>query len=133
MRVVLDTNVFISAVFFGGAPAKILHAWRDGHIILILSPDILDEYRQVGERLHQQFPAIDVSPFLQRMITKAELVDSPPLPSPVCDDLDDDKFLACALSGKAQVVVSGDKHLLKVDGYREISVMSPRQFLADHL
>jgi len=49
MRVVIDTNVLISGVFFGGLPARVLNAWRDGQYDLVASPGILDECRRVGE------------------------------------------------------------------------------------
>ncbi len=51
MRVVLDTNVFVSGVFFSGPPFQILSAWRDSRIQLVVSAEILEEYRRVGERL----------------------------------------------------------------------------------
>jgi len=59
----------------------------------------------------------------------AEIVSSPPLPHPVCEDPDDDKFLACALAAKAHIVISGDKHLLEVNGYKGVEIMRPREFL----
>ena len=60
MKVVLDTNVFVSGVFFGGQPHKILEAWRDGKIQLLLSPAILEEYQRVMRELAVQFPEIRV-------------------------------------------------------------------------
>jgi hypothetical protein len=54
MRVVLDTNVFISGVFFGGPPYQILKAWRDGEVQVVLSAEILDEYQRVGHTLGEQ-------------------------------------------------------------------------------
>lgn len=56
MRVILDTNVFISGVFFGGPPSRILEGWRDGRLKLVLSPEILDEYQRVAAELRGQFP-----------------------------------------------------------------------------
>lgn len=55
MRVVLDTNVFISGIFFGGIPSKILNAWKNKNVTLIISPAILDEYRRVLLELSTQF------------------------------------------------------------------------------
>lgn len=56
MRIVLDTNVFVSGIFFSGPPSRILEAWRDGKIELAISPDILSEYQRVGNELSKQFP-----------------------------------------------------------------------------
>jgi predicted nucleic acid-binding protein len=54
---------------------------------------------------------------------------APPLAEGICDDPDDDKFLACALASESRIIVSGDKHLLKVSGYKGIEVLRPRKFL----
>lgn len=133
MKVVLDTNVFISGVFFSGPPFQILQAWRDGKIQLVISPEILDEYRRVGEILAEEHPAIDLEPMLEYVFHNAVVFSAPPLPERVCDDLDDDKFFACALASGSNLVVSGDRHLLKVSGYQNIEVLKPRDFLDKHL
>jgi len=62
-----------------------------------------------------------------------EVYDVPPLLESVCDDPDDDKFLACALASGSTIIVSGDKHLLKVSGYRKIEVLKPREFVNKYL
>jgi putative PIN family toxin of toxin-antitoxin system len=129
MKVVLDTNVFVSGVFFNGPPFEILKAWRAGKIQLELSLEILDEYRQVGEILAKDHPLIDLRPILDYVIERAEVVSSPRLPERVCSDPDDDKFLACALASGSNFVISGDRHLLKVSGYRNVEIIKPREFL----
>lgn len=58
MRVILDTNVFVSGVFFTGPPYQILKAWREGRVKLIVSPEILEEYERVGKILAEEFPSI---------------------------------------------------------------------------
>jgi len=131
LRIVLDTNVFVSAVFFGGPPYEILDAWRKKRIRLVISPDILAEYYRVGTDLANRYPQVDLEPFLELVVSNAEFMDPPSLPEQVCSDPDDDKFLACALAAKCKCVVSGDNRLLKVDGYGGIAVVRPRQFLDD--
>ena len=133
MKIVLDTNVFISGIFFSGPPYQILKAWRSGHVKIVLSAEILDEYRRVGIVLAEQFPAINIGPILKLITAEAEFVQAPNLPEPVCDDPDDDKFLACAIAGDVNQIVSGDKHLLKVSGYNSLHVLTPRKFVDDHL
>lgn len=133
MKIILDTNVFISGVFFTGPPYQILKAWHDGKVKLVISQEIIEEYQRVGETLAQQFPGIDVGPILELLMAKAELIAAPGLPQPVCDDPDDDKFLACALASKAKLIVSGDKQLLRVSGYRNTVIVSPRKFLDGYL
>ena len=65
MKVVLDTNVFISGVFFSGPPYQILKAWRDAKIQLVVSEKIFEEYVRVGEILSQQFPKIQLAPIFE--------------------------------------------------------------------
>lgn len=133
MRIVLNTNVFVSGVFFSGPPYQILKAWRDGKVQLVISQEILEEYQRVGETLAHQFPGVDLGPILELVTVKAELTHAPRLPEPVCDDPDDDKFLACALASNSEVIISGDKHLLKVSGYCGVNILRPRKFLDDFL
>jgi uncharacterized protein len=133
VRIILDTNVFVSGVFFSGPPYQILKAWRDDKVQLLISPEIFDEYRKVAQALGEQFPAIDLRPILELVTVRAEMFPAPGLPKPVCDDPDDDKFLACAIVSKCKVIVSGDKHLLNVSGFRGISVQRPREFVDRYL
>ena len=133
MKVVLDTNVFVSGVFFSGPPFQILKAWNDGKIQLVVSPEILDEYSRVGKILAEDHPNIDLKPVLDYVIRYAEVYAAPPLPESVCEDPDDDIFLACALVSRSKVIVSGDRHLLKVSGYRKIEILKPRDFLNKYL
>ncbi|HEV8240795.1 MAG TPA: putative toxin-antitoxin system toxin component, PIN family [Thermoanaerobaculia bacterium] len=133
MRIVLDTNVFISGVFFGGPPSRILEAWRDGLLQLILSPEILDEYQRVGRTLEADYAVAELEPIMALLAVKAEIVEPNALPEPVCSDPDDDKFLACAIAAEVPVIVSGDKHLLRQSGWRGVLVLRPRQFLDEYL
>ena len=75
MRIVLDTNVFISGVFFTGPPYQILKGWHDGNVQLVVSAQILDEYQRVSEILAAQFPGVDPFPILDLLIVTAELND----------------------------------------------------------
>lgn len=61
MRVVLDTNVLISGIFFSGPPFKILEAWRDRRLALVVSPEILEEYYRVGENLGSRYSDVDIT------------------------------------------------------------------------
>jgi putative PIN family toxin of toxin-antitoxin system len=133
VKVVLDTNVFISGVFFTGPPYRILEAWRDARIQIVVSPDILEEYQRVGKTLASRFQGIELQPILDLLILNAEIVPSGRLAEPVCRDPDDDKFLACARNSGAKYVISGDKDLLGVSGYKGVVVVSPRAFVDHYL
>jgi len=133
VRIVLDTNVFVSGVFFGGHPYRILDAWRHSRLTLILSAEILDEYRRVGEDLAVRYDGVDLAPFLRLIVAHAEFVEPEPFTSPVCRDPDDDTFLACAAVGRVHAIVSGDKDLLVLSEFRTIPILTPRQFVESHL
>ena len=125
--------MFISGIFFSGPPHTILQAWRDRRVQIILSPEILEEYSRVAESLHRKYPEIDLHAILELIVVEAEMHEVKALDEAVCVDPDDDKFIACALSSGAKLIVSGDKHLLDVDGYRGVQVLKPKAFVDRHL
>lgn len=129
MRVVLDTNVFVSGVFFSGPPFEILSAWRDGRIQLVVSAEILEEYRRVGERLEAGHSGTAFSQILLLVALHSEVVLAAGLAGPVCEDPTDDKFFACAVAAGCSAIVSGDKHLHRANGYGGVKVFRPRDFL----
>ncbi|HAJ92751.1 MAG TPA: putative toxin-antitoxin system toxin component, PIN family [Gammaproteobacteria bacterium] len=133
MRIVLDTNVLISGIYFSGLPGKILQAWRSRELQLAVSTEILEEYLNVAERLATQYVNVEYEGILGLIVQNTELVQSTDLPEPVSEDPDDDKFLACALASNTNVIVSGDSDLLKVSGYCGIQVMTPKSFITEVL
>lgn len=132
IKVVVDTNVLVSGIFFSGPPYQILKAWQDDKIQIAVSEDIIKEYRRVIEELSAKFRGIDIEPILELIFVEAELVPSLSFESAVCEDPDDDKFLACAIVSKSRYIISGDKHLLKIGKYLNATIVTPRYFL-DHL
>jgi len=133
LKAVMDTNVFVSGVFFSGPPYQILNAWQSGDFELVVSQEILDEYQRVGEILAEEHPGIDLDSILTFVIEHAKVYEPARLKEPVCEDPDDDKFLACALASGSCIIISGDKHLLKVSGFQGIEVLKPRQFVDKYL
>lgn len=129
MRIVLDTNVLVSAVFFGGAPLEILRAWRKGRVNLPASAAILEEYSRVADELGRRYPLEAGRSVVALVSERAEIVEGGDLGKMRCDDPDDVKFLACAVAGKADAVVSGDKHLLRLRAVAGIPVLAPRAFV----
>lgn len=133
MKVILDTNVFVSGVFFTGAPYAILDAWRRGRLTLVISPEIMEEYRRVAHDLAAHFPGVDPKQALDLVAIHAKAVNAPPLNEQVCTDPDDDKFLACAIASRTMVIITGDKALLRTSGHAGIEVLTPRAFVAKYL
>ena len=133
MRVILDTNVFISGIFFSGPPSQILKAWASQSLQIVLSHQILDEYHRVSEQLSSKFQTIEIVPIIELVTMHGQFVDTKDFDISVCEDPDDNKFLACAVAGKCKTILSGDKHLLKLSGYEGIAVCCPRNFVDKYL
>ncbi len=133
MRVVLDTNVFLSGIFFGGLPGRILQAWRDHQLDFVLSAPIFNEYQRASERLAERFGGLEIGPLLLLLAASCEFVDPPPLPRQLCSDPDDDKFLACALAAHCPVIITGDRALLRESGFCGVTILRPREFVTLHL
>jgi len=99
VRIVLDTNVLVPGIFFSGPPRQILEAWTDGALQVVLSLEILEEYRRVAGELQSKFPTIDIPPILDFLLIHSEICLPSPMPAPVSADPEDDKFIECAFSG----------------------------------
>lgn len=133
MRVVLDTNVVASGLFFSGPPSRILDEVFSGVVKVVLTAEIIEEYARVVSELGQRYKGADASVLLDEIVRIGEVVTPVDLLRPVCADPDDDKFFACAVSGKARLIVSGDRHLLDVSGALGVEVLTPRGFVDGHL
>ncbi len=133
MRTILDTNVFISGIFFAGPPSTILKAWENQSLQIVLSRQILDEYQRVAAALSSKFPTVDILAIIELVTIHGQFVDTQDFDISLCDDPDDNKFLECAVAGKCKTIISGDKHLLKLAGYEGIAVLSPRNFVDKYL
>jgi len=128
VRAVLDTNVVISGLFFGGVPRAILDLLVDGAFELILTPGILDEYLRTYERMATQHPELQTWQPLFGLLAYGTLLPDPEWRSAITQDPDDDQFLLCARDAGA-VVVSGDRHLREASGWEGVRVLAPRAFL----
>jgi len=133
MKIVLDTNVFISGIFFGGPPSQILQSWRKSQIKIVLTEQILEEYHRVGEELSAKYPSINIEPIIELFTVFGEFVETKGITETICEDPDDNKFIECAIACQSKLIVSGDKHLLQISGYKEIEVLKPRQFVDNYL
>ncbi len=127
-RVVLDTNVAVSSLF-GGKPEKVTELWWQGRFVLCVSAPILEEYLEVFERFPESKAEIDR--FLAMLAEGRQViyVESPPHIHAIEADPDDDAFLACAVAARADVIVSGDRHLLSLGRHEGIAILNPAAFL----
>jgi uncharacterized protein len=134
LRVVIDTNVIVSGVLSRtGAPAELLNAWRERRFLLLISTAILYEVRAVLQypRIREKYPLGDEE--IEQTITLLEhnalvVAGDANVAGSVPDDPKDEMFLACAIDGEAEFIISGDHHLLDLGIYRNIPILTPRQF-----
>ena len=124
MRVLLDTNVLISAILFGGVPRQLLEAALIGDLDLITSQPLLAELEAVLTRKFE-FPSSMTASIRAELEALSELVEPGPKKR-VTRTVADDVVLATAVAGGAEVLVTGDKELLGMGGYEGIPIQSPR-------
>lgn len=129
MKVVIDTNIFVSS-FFGGNPRKIIDLWKTEKITLCLSSAILDEYIDVLRRigLKDEDELDELLSLFSRGFNILFTTKTPQLKL-IKKDPDDDKFIECAVALKANIVVSGDREVLAVKEYKGIRILTPQEFL----
>jgi putative PIN family toxin of toxin-antitoxin system len=132
MKVVIDTNIFVSS-FFGGNPRRIIDLWKTEKITLCLSKDILDEYIEVLQRigLQNEDELGELLSLFKRGFNMLFTTKTPKV-KVVKDDPDDDKFIECAMALKAEVIVTGDKAIEAVGEYMGIKILTPQRFLKNY-
>lgn len=133
MRIILDTNVFISGIFFTGPPSQILKAWEKQSLQIVLCQQILDEYQRVAEELSSKYPLGDITPIIELLTICGQFIDTTGVDISICEDPDDDKFIECAIAGKCKIIVSGDAHLLKLAEYKGVKIVKPLDFIEEYL
>ena len=132
IKVVVDTNVFVSS-FFGGNPKKIIDLWKSGKVKLCLSGKIVDEYIEVLKRLglKDKKELEELLSLFSRSFNIIFTTDTPVLDI-VKDDPDDNKFIECAVALKCPYIISGDKHLKDIKNYMGIKIINPGEFLIEY-
>ena len=128
IKVIVDTNVFVSGTLWKGAPHKVLELWSSAKFKLVVSSDIVNEYEAVLGNLLSHQPDL-VAQILETIRMHSEYVHPMNLPKRICRDPNDDMFISTALAGKVDYIVSGDKDLLVLNNVLDLKVVSPRQFL----
>lgn len=134
LRVVLDTNVYISGTILArGVPFEILEAWRNHQYILITSEAVIAEiervlrYPRIRDRYH--ITETDIARLTTSLRADALIVPDSNIADEVCSDPDDDKFLACAVVAHADHIVTGDPDLLTLEQYQVTTILKPQVFL----
>ena len=128
IRVVLDTNVYISALMFGGLPGALLDLALLQSFLPVISPALQDElYEKLRSKV--EVSAEDTAIIRAKLESIAEIVRPDMVLHVIEDDPDDNRVLECAVKGSADYIVTGDRHLLKLGSYEAIPIVTVRQFL----
>ena len=132
--VIIDTNVVLSALLFGGKPGKIIQFWKTGQIQPLVSKEITEEYLRVLACPKFSLSENEITFLLNHELLpyfKIVEVKSGTGKKTVKDDPPDDMFIRCSESGMCKIIISGDRHLLDLKSHGKIRILSPSQFLAE--
>lgn len=134
LRAVPDTNIIVSGtISSSGAPFEVLEGWRHRRFTLVTSPPILKEVERVFEysRIKKAYglDAKTIDQILARLVKYSAVIPGELTVTEIKDDPADDLFLACAVEGEADFIVTGDRHLLEVGTYRGVWIKTAQRFL----
>lgn len=127
-RAVLDTNIIVSSAL-GGALVLVLEKWDQGKFTVVVTSDILDEYFQVINRPKFKLKQETIDKITRYLYQFSEFVVPEEQIRVIQADPKDDKFLEAAVAGKVDFIVSGDNHLLELKDFRNIPIISGREFI----
>ena len=132
MKIVVDTNVIISGVFFNGLPYRFLNEIVSNEIEIVASEEIINEYYNISEELVKSKTGKFNKELFDIVIDKIKIINTQTKIN-VCRDPDDNKFLECAVDGRAIYVVSGDKDLLTIQQYQGVLIVSVADYYSEIL
>ncbi len=127
MKIVIDTNIVISGLFFGGYPRKVVESVVNNEFSAYASKPIIDEYLEiVDEMINNKGGGLNKN-ILMPFINKLNIIN-PTTTIRTCRDKDDNKFIECALDSKSQYIISGDRDLLDLKTFKHISIITAHEF-----
>ena len=134
MNIVLDANIYVSSLInTQGNPKRIVERWEQNQFNVLVSTSIIDEigrvlrYPRIVKRHRQDEGSIQR--FLELLSRQAVMVEPTVVLDVIREDQSDNRYLECAVEGKAQYIISGDKHLLELGEYRGIVILPPAAFV----
>jgi hypothetical protein len=133
MRIVVDTNVLVSATYWKGDSYKVIRIANERQMTIMMSREITEEYYkviksdEVTEKVEKK--NLMAEKIITKVINESVVVEPKDKLFVIKEDPDDDKFLECAVEGDAEYLVSRDKHLLKLKKYKGIDIIKPEEFL----
>ena len=132
MKIVIDTNVVASTMFFGGRPKELLELLVSHKLDAYATSEIITEYQETTEELCSRYPERPMLLPLTTIVAAMKMIETTSVVN-VCRDPDDDKFIECALDAKCLYIVSGDKDLLALGNYAKVQIVTVSEFFANFL
>lgn len=129
MRITIDTNILVSALGWNGAEASVLEMVLESKLELYLSTEILSEFFRVVKYPKFRFTDSEIDGFIGRLWSNSVIVNPSQSVKVIIDDPADNKILECALEGKSEFIISGDRHLLNLGEYEGIKILRAVDFL----
>ena len=130
IRVVLDTNILISALLFKGELTRMVGLWQRGKMIPVISKETFDELRTVLEYPKFSLSRAEIKSLIeQEILPFFEVVNVSKHVKGACRDPGDDKFISCAISANADYIVTGDKDLSDLKKYQSVRIIHASDFI----
>ncbi len=132
-RVVIDTNVLISGIIQqSGFPFRVVKMWENSSVVLLTSAATIEEAERVLNypkiKTSYKLTEDDINHVISNLIKYSVLAGNLPGLNIIKEDPEDNYILATAVAGKADYIISGDKHLLELNTFRGIAVVTPKEF-----
>ena len=132
MKIVIDTNVLVSGVFFGGVPRKVISAVINREVTACATEEIIEEYNEIVQEMISRKQGKLNKDILAPLVRAMEIIETKTKVE-LCRDPDDDKFLGCAKDANALYIVSGDKDLLVLKKFENIDIITAKEFCEHYL
>jgi len=130
IKVIIDTNVLVSTLILRGKLSKIVELWKTGIIVPVFSRETFKEFKNVLEYPKFSLSRSEIKTIIEEEVLPFfEIVEVTEEVKGICRDPDDDKFISCAISASAELIVSGDKDLCNLGEYKDVKIIYGRDFI----
>lgn len=131
MRIVIDTNVLVSGIFWTGNEAKVIEHCKKGKYINIASPYTLGEFEKVISKERFALTREEIEDLIELVLSFSVILIPSQKVNIIKKDPNDNMFIDCALAGNAEYIISGDSHLLDINRYKGIKILTAKKFLEE--
>ena len=128
MKVVFDTNIFISGIFWKGSSNRVITNWKEGKFTLVTSLEAVSEIIKILNDFKIKLSDEMIKEWVDLIVRNSMIVEPKEKMEVVIDDPKDNIFIETAVAGNADCIISQDNHLLKLKEFRGIKIITPEEF-----